>query len=487
MQSIYEKSQAGRRAVRLPPCDVPVPALIPAALRRAQAAALPELPEIEVVRHFTNLAQRNFSVDTHCYPLGSCTMKYNPKACAAAAAGKGFQGLHPLWPQVGGCGLTQGALELLHATERLLSELTGMAEFTLQPLAGAQGEFTGAMLIAAYQRARGNAKKQILIPDSAHGTNPASAALAGFEVLAVPSTPAGTVDVAKLRSIVNAATAGMMLTNPNTLGLFEPEVRAIAEIIHAADGLLYYDGANFNAILGRVKPAEMGFDICHLNLHKTFSAPHGGGGPGSGPVGVVERLRPYLPVPRVVESASGWALDYDQPHTIGQVAPFYGNFGVLVWTYAYGLLLGSDGLRTISDHAVLNANYIQEKLRAHYQPVTEGRCMHECVLSAQPLLAHGIRALDIAKGLIERGFHPPTVYFPLIVPEALMVEPTETETRETLDRFIAAMADLARLAQERPQELQAAPRTTPVGRLDEVAAARNMRLVLEEEGLKAAR
>jgi len=479
MQLIYEKSVPGRRAARAPRRTVPGRDLIYKKFLRARPAELPELPEIEVVRHFTNLARLNFSVDTHFYPLGSCTMKYNPKACEAVAALPGFLQAHPLWPQLRGGGqLTQGSLRLLYETERILAGLTGFAEFTLQPLAGAHGELTGAMLMAAYHRDRGNKKTRVLIPDSAHGTNPASAALAGFDVATIPSNARGNVDVERLRQAVNNETAGMMLTNPNTLGLFEPDVRTIADIIHSVDGLLYYDGANFNAVLGRCKPAEWGFDICHLNLHKTFATPHGGGGPGAGPVGVVERLRPFLPISRVVKTKDGtFTLDYDYPKSVGYIAPFYGNFGVLARTYAYCLLLGRDGLRGVSDHAVLNANYIQEKLRALFPAAAPGHCMHECVLSAKPLADGGIRALDIAKGLIDRGIHPPTIYFPLIVPEAMMIEPTETETRETLDRFIAVMTELAREARERPAALKQAPVTTPVGRLDEVAAARNLDLV----------
>jgi glycine dehydrogenase subunit 2 len=377
--------------------------------------------------------------------------------------------------------LTQGALRLLYETERLLSEITGMAEFTLQPLAGAHGELTGTMLIAAYHRDRGNKKNIIIIPDSAHGTNPASAALAGYEVVTIPSTGRGTVDLAKLRQAVNGRTAGMMLTNPNTLGLFEPDVIEIAEIIHAVDGLMYYDGANFNAVMGRCKPAEMGFDVCHLNLHKTFATPHGGGGPGAGPVGVVEKLTKYLPISRVVKNRDGmFSLDYDYPKSIGYVAPFYGNFAVLVRAYAYCLMLGYEGLRAVSERAVLNANYLLAKLRDSFPAPAGETCMHECVLSAGQLAAEkGVRAMDIAKGLIDFGFHPPTVYFPLIVHEAMMIEPTETETRETLDEFIAAMRRLAQTARTNPASLKAAPLTTPVGRLDEVAAARNMDLVYE--------
>lgn len=480
MKLIYEKSVSGRRGV-CPPCRTGAASgLIHEHLLRDEPAGLPEVPEVEVVRHFTNLSRQNFSVDTHFYPLGSCTMKYNPKACEAVAALPGFVHLHPLWPQLRHGGqLMQGALRLLYETERLLSELTGMGEFTLQPLAGAHGELTGVMLMAAYHRDRGGRKTHVLIPDSAHGTNPASARLGGFDVVTIPSNSRGTVDVERLKAAVNGQTAGMMLTNPNTLGLFEPEVLKISDIVHAVDGLMYYDGANFNAILGRCKPADQGFDICHLNLHKTFASPHGGGGPGAGPVGVVERLRPYLPISRVVKTKDGtFSLDYDQPKSIGYVAPFYGNFGVLLRAYAYCLLLGREGLRDVSNRAVLNANYVLNKLRPYYQ-ASEERCMHECVISGTPGAAKGVRAMDIAKGLIDRGFHPPTVYFPPIVPEAIMIEPTETETRETLDAFIRTMVELAELAEENPDALKNAPVTTPVGRLDEVAAARDMNLVYQ--------
>jgi len=481
MQLIYEKSVPGRRAARAPRPTVPIKGLIHPKFLRAKPAELPELPEIEVVRHFTNLSRLNFSVDTHFYPLGSCTMKYNPKACEVVSNLPGFTRVHPLWPQLRHGGqLTQGALRLLYELERLLSELTGFAEFTLQPLAGAHGELTGAMVIAAYHRDRGHKKTHVLIPDSAHGTNPASAALAGYEVVTVPSNDGGTVDLEKLKSLINAETAGMMMTNPNTLGIFEPDVKAIADMIHAVDGLMYYDGANFNAIMGRCKPGEMGFDVCHLNLHKSFATPHGGGGPGAGPVGVVEKLRPYLPISRVVKTQDGaYGLDYNQPKSIGYVAPFYGNFAVLVRAYAYCLLLGKDGFKAVSDHAVLSANYVQEKLRATFPSASKGRCTHECVLTAKGLEPHGIHAMDIAKGLIDQGIHPPTVYFPMIVPEAMMIEPTESETRETLDRFVAVMKGLAETAAKNPELLKAAPITTPVGRLDEVAAARSMKLTFE--------
>jgi len=479
MRLIYEKSVAGRRGVRVPAPEKDERAAIDPKLRRSEPAALPECAESEVVRHFTNLSRLNFSVDTHFYPLGSCTMKHNPRACEQAAGLPGFAGLHPILPQLrGGEGVCQGALELLYRLERSLSEITGMAETTLQPLAGAHGETTGTMIIAAYHRARGNRKKHIIVPDSSHGTNPASAAFAGFDVVTVPSNDRGVMDLDAFRAAVNDETAGLMLTCPNTMGVFNPHIEELADIIHAVDGLMYYDGANLNAIMGRCKPGEMGFDLCHLNLHKTFSTPHGGGGPGAGPVGVCERLRPYLPISRVVQRDDGsYSLDYDYPESIGYIAPFYGNYGILVRAYAYILMLGASGLKEVSETAVLNANYIQEGLRPldyAYAATNDGRCMHECVFSAKPLEKYGVHAVDIAKGLLDHGMHAPTVYFPLNVDEALMIEPTETETRETLDNFIAVMRELAETARNNPEALHAMPRKTPVGRIDEVKAAKDM-------------
>ncbi|MFH0878894.1 MAG: aminomethyl-transferring glycine dehydrogenase subunit GcvPB [Lentisphaerota bacterium] len=454
------------------------PARIDPQLLREQPAGLPEVSEIEAVRHFTALSRLNFSVDTHFYPLGSCTMKYNPKACETAAALPGLADLHPLWPQLRRGGLlTPGALQILFETERLLAEITGMAEYTLQPLAGSHGELTGVMLMAAYHRDRGHHKTHIIIPDSAHGTNPASAAIAGYDVVSIPSNPDGTLNVESFKAALNSETAGVMLTCPSTLGLFVSNIRDIAEAVHAVDGLMYYDGANLNAILGRCKPGEMGFDVCHLNLHKSFATPHGGGGPGSGPVGVVEKLRPYLPISRVIKTKDGtFSLDYDAPKSIGYIAPFYGNFGIIVRAYAYLLMLGREGLRETSNMAVLNANYVQEKLRPYFDAVAPGRCMHECVFSGSRFGEHGVHTLDIAKGLIDRGVHPPTIYFPLNVPEAIMIEPTESEARETLDDFIQVMIELAEQAGKNPEALHLAPVTTPVGRLDEVSAARNMDL-----------
>jgi len=485
MQLIFEKSSPDRRAARAPEWTVPTHELIAQKFLRKKPAELPELPELEVVRHFTRLSRLNFSVDTHFYPLGSCTMKYNPKCCETVANLNGFLDLHPLWPQLRHGGLlTQGALQVIYETERMLSEISGMSEFTLQPLAGAHGELTGVMLMAAYHADKKNKKTHVIIPDSAHGTNPASAALGGYGVVSIRSNKNGLLDTAAVKNALNEQTAGVMLTSPNTLGLFNPHIREIAEAVHAVDGLMYYDGANLNAILGRCKPGELGFDVCHLNLHKTFASPHGGGGPGAGPVGVIERLRPYLPISRVVKTKDGtFSLDYDAPKSIGYIAPFYGNFGIIVRTYAYLLLIGKHGLREVSNHAVLNANYVLQKLRDHFSTPTQERCMHECVLSAsRQHKEHGVRALDIGKALLDRGIHAPTVYFPLIVPEAMMIEPTETETRETLDTFVAAMLELAELAENDPEKLHAVPETTPVGRLDEVAAAKNMDLAYVEIG-----
>ncbi len=476
MQLIFDRSVSGRRAVRMPARDVGARAAIPDHLRRSAAAELPELSELGVVRHFTELSRRNVGVDTSFYPLGSCTMKYNPKMAEAVAAEAGFAGLHPLLAQLpGGSELAQGALAVLYETDLLLREICGMAAFSMQPLAGAHGELTGVLMMAAYHRDRGCAGKDtLLIPDSAHGTNPASAALAGFKVRTIPSAANGCMDMAGLEKALTDNVAGLMLTCPNTLGLFDPEVIEICRRVHAVGGLVYGDGANLNAILGRCRPGDLGFDIVHVNLHKTFAAPHGGGGPGSGPVGVSENLAPFLPVSIVCRRADGrYDLEYDRPKSIGYIAPFYGSFGVILKAYAYLLMLGREGLLRVSEHAVLNANYLQQKLKPYYAPAVDARCLHECVFSASRQARHGVHALDIAKALIDYGFHPPTIYFPLTVPEALMIEPTETETKETLDAFIAAMIAIAKLAETDPAALSACPLTTPVGRLDEVRAARN--------------
>lgn len=470
----------GRRGCSLPaltPAEAACRLRIPEKYFRADDPELPEVSELDVIRHFTNLSRRNFCVDTHFYPLGSCTMKYNPKVCDQVAALEGFASLHPLLPQLRGGGiLTQGALEVLHLTERLLCEIVGMDAFSLQPMAGAHGELTGIMLIAAYHRDRGRRKTRVLIPDSAHGTNPSSAAIGGYQVVTIPSGPDGEVDPAAFAAALDDEVAAVMLTCPNTLGLFNPRIRELADLAHARGALMYYDGANLNALLGRCRPGDLGFDVVHLNLHKSFATPHGGGGPGAGPVGVKAPLVPYLPTSVIVKRKDGTlALEYEREKSIGFIAPFYGNFAVIARACAYLLMLGREGLRRVSENAVLNANYVQERLRRHYDLPYDRRCMHECVLSAARQAARGVRALDIAKALIDRGFHPPTVYFPLIVKEALMIEPTETESKETLDRFIAAMIEIAQQAETDPASFSSLPATTPVGRLDELKAAKDMR------------
>lgn len=473
---LFEKSRPGLRCTHLPVCDVPKTAAPDKNLLRNNACELPEVSELELVRHFTNLSRLNFSVDTNFYPLGSCTMKYNPKFTEDASRMEGFTRLHPLLPQLkGGQDLSQGALEVLYETEKLLCEITGMDAFTLQPSAGAHGELTGVMLIAAYHRKKNRKRKYILVPDSAHGTNPASAAIAGFEIINIPSNDKGTMDIEKLKEKLNEDVAAIMMTCPNTVGIFEDQIDEISRLARKVDALLYYDGANLNAILGKCRPGDLGFDVIHLNLHKTFSTPHGGGGPGAGPVGVKKELEQFLPVSRVRKIKNNFSLDYDFPDSIGYIAPFYGNFGVILKAFAYILFLGKEGLIRTSEHAVLNANYVLARLKKFYEPACGGsRCMHECVLSAGPFIPLGVHALDIAKYLIDQGIHPPTIYFPLIVKEALMVEPTESESRETLDRFIEVMTEAARLAKENPAVLKNAPVTMSVSRLDETKAAREM-------------
>ncbi len=472
MKLIYEKSAAGRRGVRLPAADVPRAGELPENLRRREPAALPEVSELDLVRHFTNLSRRNFSVDTNFYPLGSCTMKYNAKAIESAAAF--FTPFHPmtaLLPE--GVQFAQGSLALLHDLAGQLAEITGMDEVTTQPLAGAHGEMTGIMLIAAYHRARGNKKKYVIVPDSSHGTNPASAAMVGYEIITIPTAPYGDMDIELFRQAMTDEVAAVMMTCPNTLGLFNPHIKEICDIAHEHDALMYYDGANLNAILGKVRPGDVGFDVIHVNLHKTFGTPHGGGGPGSGPVGVKKALVPFLPTPRVVRDGDGtFALGTNNPQSIGRVASFFGNFGIMVRAFAYITMLGREGLVQVSEQAVLNANYVMSQLKSHYDLPYEQTCMHECVFSASRQLKHGVHAIDVAKYLIDRGFHPPTVYFPLIVKEAIMIEPTETESKETMDAFIAVMREAAEMAEKDLEALHQAPVTMPVARLDETKAAR---------------
>ena len=478
MELIFELSKDGKRGVKMPVSDVPkMPALDPAYMRE-QDAELPCLSEPEVVRHFTNLSRMNFGVDSHFYPLGSCTMKYNPKFTEKIAAFESFASIHPLQPQIvkGGM-LTQGALELLNGLENVLSEITGMDEFTTQPMAGAHGELTGIMLIAAYHREKGDRRKYILIPDSGHGTNPASATIAGYEVKTIKSDAEGVMDLEEFRKEMNEDVAGVMLTCPNTLGIFNPHIKELSDLAHEAGALMYYDGANLNAIMGKVRPGDLGFDVVHLNLHKTFATPHGGGGPGAGPVGVKKHLAKFLPTSRVVKREDGtFTLDYDRPQSIGYISQFYGNFGVLIKAYAYILLMGKEGLIEASENAVLNANYLRSRLKGYYDIPYGDNCMHEFVISAARQAKNGVHAIDIAKALIDRGIHPPTVYFPLNVKEAIMIEPTETESRETLDEFIRVMIELAELAEKDPAAFKEFPKTQPVGRLDEVKAARDMNI-----------
>ena len=469
-QTLKELSRPGRRASTFPSLDVPA-AEVPPEQRRAGAAWLPEVAERDLVSHFTRLSQRNYGVDTGFYPLGSCSMKYNPKVADEAAALPGFRRLHPHQPEE----TIQGALELLWELERALCEVTGMSRATLQPAAGASGELTGLLIMRAFHEKNGDPRRRIVIPDSAHGTNPASVRMAGFDVAEVPSDARGLVDLGALERLVGDDVAGLMITNPNTLGLFETDILDIARVVHHAGGLLYYDGANLNAILGRVRPGDMGFDIVHLNTHKTFATPHGGGGPGAGPVAVVDRLVPFLPAPLVDRTADGrFRWDGDRPDSIGRVHGFFGNFAVLVRAYAYVFGHGADGLPAVGERAVLNARYLAERVRGAFPMAYDQLPMHEFVATAKPLRRFGVRAMDVAKRLIDLGFHPSTVYFPLIVEEAMMVEPTETESRETLDAFAAALLQVAEEAERDPDLLHEAPLTAPVRRLDEARAARRL-------------
>ena len=471
---LFEQGAPGRRGYVFPACDVPelpLEAAIPAEHLRKEPAPLPELSEVEAVRHFVRLSRRNHGVDVGFYPLGSCTMKYNPKVNEEAAALPGFSRLHPYQPEE----TVQGALELMWHLERFLCEIAGLERATLQPSAGAHGELLGLMLIRAYHASRGEEKQrtEVLVPDSAHGTNPASAAMCGFQVVEIPSDARGGMDLDAVRRAAGPKTAGLMLTNPNTLGLFDENIKELADAVHEAGGLLYYDGANANAILGISRPGDMGFDIVHFNLHKTFSTPHGGGGPGAGPVAVREHLARFLPVPVVEKVGDRYTLNYDLPESIGRIRSFYGNFGVLVRAYAYIRAHGPDGLRKVSEHAVLHANYLMRRLQPYFELPYDRHCKHEFVLSAKRQKRRGVRAADIAKRLLDYGVHAPTVYFPLIVEEAIMIEPTETESLETLDAFAEAMIAIAREAEEAPDKVTGAPLHTVVGRLDETRAARH--------------
>ncbi len=470
---IFEMSKEGRVGYSLPESDVPefdINEVIPAEYIRTKDAELPEVSELDIMRHYTALSKRNHGLDSGFYPLGSCTMKYNPKINEHIVRLAGFSHIHPLQPTES----VQGALELMYDLQEHLREITGMDSVTLQPAAGAHGEWTGLMMIRAYHESRGDFKRnKVIVPDSAHGTNPASATVAGFETITVKSNEKGLVDLEDLRRVVGEDTAALMLTNPNTLGLFEENIHVMAKLIHDAGGKLYYDGANLNAALSKARPGDMGFDVVHLNLHKTFTGPHGGGGPGSGPVGVKEDLIKFLPKPQIVKTEDGtFAFDYNIPESIGRVKPYYGNFGINVRAYAYIRSMGPEGLRDVTEYAVLNANYMMRRLMAYYDLPYDCHCKHEFVLSGRRQKKLGVRTLDIAKRLLDFGYHPPTIYFPLNVEECMMIEPTETESKETLDGFIDVMIQIAKEVEENPEIVQEAPHTTVVKRLDETMAAR---------------
>jgi len=472
---VFELSSPGRIAFSLPESDVPVSdpaALIPRQYLRGEAPALPEVSELDVVRHYSRLSQLNYGVDTHFYPLGSCTMKYNPRINEDMARLPGFARAHPLTPEPA----AQGALTLMHELAGALAEIAGMDAVSLQPAAGAQGELAGVLMIRAYHLANGEKRTKVLVPDSAHGTNPASTAIAGYEVVQLKSEANGEVDLLDLEKHLDTDVAAFMITLPNTLGMFETRILEVTEMCHAKGVQVYMDGANLNAILGITRPGDLGFDVCHFNLHKTFTTPHGGGGPGAGPVGVKAHLEPFLPVPVVVKRGETYALDWKRPKSIGKLQAYWGNFGMLVRAYTYIRTMGADGLRSVSDNAVLNANYVMKRLEGHYDVSVPGPCMHECVLSARRQKKLGVTATDIAKRLLDLGFYAPSTYFPLIVEEALMIEPTETESKQTLDAFCEAMIQIAREAETSPQVVLDAPTTTPVRRLDQTRAAREPEL-----------
>jgi glycine dehydrogenase subunit 2 len=472
-KTIFEHSSPSRKGVTLPKreIDTLLPTLIPETMLRTKKVRLPEVSELDVMRHYISLSHKNHFIEKGLYPLGSCTMKYNPKLNETLVRHSSFTTLHPFQPEE----TMQGSLELMYELQNDLAEISGMKGVTLQPSAGAQGEFTGIKIIAAYHKAKGNNHKDtIIIPDSAHGTNPASCSLVGYKTVELASNKEGRCDIAKLRELVNENTAGIMITNPSTLGLFETQIEEIAEIIHSVDALMYMDGANLNALLGIVQPGKIGFDLMHFNLHKTFATPHGGGGPGSGPVAVNEKLLPFLPVPIVTKDECGYHLSYENEATsIGKVHSFYGNFAVLIRAYIYIKMLGAEGLRRVSENAILNANYLMKILGDYYHIEHQENCMHEFVMDGtRQKKEYGITTLDIAKRLLDKGFHSPTIYFPLIIPEAMMVEPTETECLESLDAFAKAMIEIAEECKENPELVKEAPLTTPVKRVDDVRAVK---------------
>lgn len=480
---IFERSKEGRYAYSLPQSDIKtdaVSSILDEKFIRKEKAELPEVAELDLVRHYTELSNKNFGVDSGFYPLGSCTMKYNPKINEKVARIPGFAESHPLQDE----DQVQGSLEIIYSLQEELKEITGMDEVTLQPAAGAHGEWTALMIFKAYHQKNGEGHRdEVIVPDSAHGTNPASASFAGFKSVTVKSNERGEVDIDDLKRVVNENTAAIMLTNPNTLGIFEKNIMEIREIVHEAGGLLYYDGANLNAIMDKVLPGDMGFDAVHLNLHKTFTGPHGGGGPGSGPVGVKKELASYLPKPMVIKEGQTYKYDNDIENSIGRVKPFYGNFGIYLRAYTYIRTMGAEGLKEVSEAAVLNANYIKASLKDYFEIPYEQYCKHEFVLSGSKQKEHGVRTLDMAKRLLDFGVHPPTIYFPLNVEEGMMIEPTETESKETLDHFINAMIEIAEEAKNDPDKVLEAPHTTIIDRLDETQAARKP--VLKFENLHA--
>ena len=465
MNLIFEKSKKGRSAVSLPPLDVPIKKdIIPSELTKGDID-LPEVSEVDIIRHYIALSKMNYGVDNGFYPLGSCTMKYNPKVCEETSNLDGFINSHPIQP------LNQGCLKIMFELDRMLSEICGMSKFTLQPSAGAQGELTGLMILKAYFENKMEKRSTVIIPDSSHGTNPASVAMCGFNVVQIKSNKNGRIDLDNLSNVIDHNVVALMITNPNTLGIFEKDILEICNIVHKYGGFVYMDGANMNACLGIVRPGDLGIDLLHLNLHKTFATPHGSGGPGSGPVGVIDDLIPYLPNP-IVENTNGKYSFKNSPKSIGKVKAFYGNFGVFLRAYIYLLAIGADGLRKVSENAVINANYLKEKLKKHYELPYDTNCQHEFILSDENM-PNGITTMDIAKRLLDYGFYAPTIYFPLIVKGAMMIEPTETESKETLDSFINAMIKIKKEADSCPELVKNAPQNTPVTRLDAVQAARN--------------
>lgn len=486
MDVIFKASKKGAYAKAQAPQQSASLETIPSRFLRTAAPGLPGLSELDVIRHFTCLSSLNFSIDTHPYPLGSCTMKYNPRAARAASAVPGMARRHPLAPEA----LSQGFMECAYDLQEILKVLTGMAVVSLTPMAGSQGEFAGVAMIKAYHASRGDHERvEILVPDAAHGTNPASAAMCGFQVKELATLKNGDVDLEALRHAVGPKTAGIMLTNPSTLGVFERHIEQIAQIVHQAGGLLYYDGANLNAILGRVRPGDMGFDVVHLNLHKTFATPHGGGGPGSGPIAANERLRPFIPTPIVIyeEKQFRWSTKSDFPQSIGRLSAFMGNAGIQLRAYVYARLLGSQGLRAVSEFASLNANYLMHELKAAGFTLAypERRASHEFIITLSPQLKqHGVSALDLAKRLLDYGIHAPTIYFPLLIPECLLIEPTETESKATLDRFVEVMKAILHEIQTQPERVKSAPHTLPVKRLDEVKAAKELDLIYSPSDLQ---